>query len=82
MLMPFAFCSLEHIIVYILLCLCFVLIVVNQMQRIGQMDLDFRTIPKLMEFEEHLGLLPLECLNVKEQLGLMPLECLKLKDEY
>jgi len=35
-----------------------------------------------MEFEEQLGLMPLECLNVKEQLGLMPLECLKLEDEH
>jgi hypothetical protein len=42
MLMQFAFCSLEHIIVYILLCLCFVLIVVSQMQN-GQKDLDSRT---------------------------------------
>jgi hypothetical protein len=46
------------------------------------MDLDLRTLPKLMEFEEQLGLMPLECLNVKEQLGLMPLECLKLEDEH
>ena len=45
MLMQFAFCSLEHIIVYILLCLCFVLIVVDQMQRNGQMDLVSRTFP-------------------------------------
>ena len=45
------------------------------------MDLDFRTLPKQMEFEEQLGLMPLECLNVKEQLGLLPLECLKLKEE-
>ena len=60
MLMQFAFCSLEHIIVYILLYLCFVLIVVNQMQN-GQKDLDFRTFPMLNGVKEQLGLMLLEC---------------------
>ena len=59
----------------------FCLFVVDQTQRNWQMDLDIRTLPKLMEFEEQLGLMPLECLNVKEQLGLLPSECLKLKKE-
>ena len=58
MLMQFAFCSFEHIIVYILLCLfCFACVNSMQMDK----GLRFRTLPMLMEFEEQLGLMPLEC---------------------
>ena len=57
-----------HIIVYISFVLVFVCLLWTKCKELDKMDLDFRILPKLMEFEE--------------QLGLMPLECLKLEDEH
>ena len=60
MLMQFAFCSLEHIIVYILLsCACCVFVFVNPMQK--EKGLRIRTLPMLNGVQEQLGLMPLEC---------------------
>ena len=60
MSMSFAFCSLEHIIVYILLpCVCFVFVCVNPMQK--EKGLRIRTLPMLNGVQEQLDLMPLEC---------------------
>jgi hypothetical protein len=45
MLMPFAFCSLEHIIVYISFVLVFVCLLWTKCKELDKMDLDFRTLP-------------------------------------
>ena len=60
MLMQFSFCSLEHIIVYILLSralFCFVC--VNPMQK--EKGLRVRTSPMLNGVQEQLGFMPLKC---------------------